>query len=133
MEIISKRKLGVVNINLDDFKKEEDLTEKQIKLLEIKNKKFLDNELKKGMVLFRKHFLKQVGGRKNFCKKYNVNWEEFMMENIFFINVEWVDIDRLNGASDYFMSELNNEYTKLTWTSYNAYYDNKKSKNLNKF
>jgi hypothetical protein len=55
------------------------------------------------------------------------------MENIWFINIECIDIDRLNGASDYFMSELNNEYTKLIWTSYNAYYENKKSKNLNKF
>ena len=129
--IIKKRKSGldsILDLNFDGFRQEvELLTEKQEKRIERQIKSGSLNELKEGMVLFRKLFYKKFVGRKQFCKKYNVSWEDFTQQSIWFINIEWMDIDEFSFVSDYFMCELRNEYTELTWTSYSTYYDNKKN------
>jgi hypothetical protein len=126
MEIISRQKKRAVNFNFDDFKPEKELTDKQINRLEQQNLKTIEDELRKDMVLFRQEFLKQVGGKANFLKKYKTTWEEFVITTIFHINTEYADIDGLRGASDYFMSQLNDENTEITWSSYSAYYENKR-------
>lgn len=126
MEFIIKQRKSVLDLNFDEFIQEE-FTEKQEKRIEQHNNKIGEDLLKDGMVLFRKQFLKKVGGRKKFCKKNNVTWEDFVTTSIWFINVEWADIDELTGASDRFMYELRNEKTELTWASYSTYYDNKKN------
>lgn len=133
MEIIIKRKKSVLDLNFNGFIQEEkELTDKKIKILDRKNKNYLDDELKKGMVLFRKYVMNKVCGsrKKLLLRSGKLTWDEFIDQTIYDITLDYsIDIDELKGASDIFMNELCNEDTKLTWASYSAYYDNKKKCN----
>ncbi len=109
------------------LKQDEDvlLTDKQIERLNKKQEKSLEDELRLGMIEFRRYVLKSAGSRKKLLSKGQCSsWEEFVMTSIFYINNDYsFDIDSLRGVSDYFLSELHNENTKLTWTSYSHYYE----------
>ena len=138
MEIISRRKSRILDLNFDGFIQEE-FTEKQENRIERQSIKHMEDELRDGMVIFRKYVINKVGGsRKKLLKMASANstlnslkgsyvtWEDFIEYTIFFINIDIAfGIDILEGASDYFMAELHNEDTELVWRSYSSYYDNK--------
>ena len=89
----------------------------------------MEDELRDGMVIFRKYVMDKVGGsrKKLLLRSGKLTWNEFVSQTINFINGEYsIDINILEGASDYFMNELRDEDTELTWASYSNYYDNKK-------
>ena len=138
MEIISRRKSRILDLNFDGFIQEE-FTEKQENRIERQSIKHMEDELRDGMVIFRKYVINKVGGsRKKLLKMASANstlnslkgsyvtWEDFIEYTIFFINIDIAfGIDILEGASDYFMAELHNEDTELVWRSYSSYYDSK--------
>lgn len=139
MEFTIKKRV-LVDINFDGFIQEEkELTEKQLNRIERQNIKDMEDELRDGMVIFRKYVMdKADGSRKKLLKMASTNptlkslkgsyvtWEDFKEYSIFFINNDIsFGIDILEGASDYFMTELHNEDTELVWRSYSSYYDNK--------
>jgi|SaaInlStandDraft_5_1057022.scaffolds.fasta_scaffold11606_2 hypothetical protein len=83
-----------------------------------------DDLLAGSMVLFRKEVRRLLTGRRHVIG----SWDDFIMNSIYAINHEFsFDIDYLSGASDYFMYELHNSNTRLTWTSYSKYYKRKQS------
>lgn len=128
MEIISRRKSRILDLNFDGFIQKE-FTEKQEKRIERQSIKYMEDELRDGMVIFRKYVMDKVGGsrKKLLLRSGKLTWNEFVSQTINFINGEYsIDINILEGASDYFMNELRDEDTELTWASYSNYYDNKK-------
>ena len=127
MEFIIKQRKSVLDLNFDEFIQEE-FTEKQEKRIERQNIKHMEDELRDGMVLFRKYVMNEVvGSRKKLLSKGGkLTWGEFTNQSIYFINVDYsFDIDILKGATDYFIRELHNEDTELIWSSYSNYYNNK--------
>ena len=139
MEFTIKKRVSV-DINFDGFIQEEkELTEKQLNRIERQNIKDMEDELRDGMVIFRKYVMDKAGGsRKKLLKMASTNptlkslkgsyitWEDFKEYSIFFINNDIsFGIDILEGASDFFMTQLHNEDTELNWMSYSAYYDSK--------
>ena len=138
MEIIIKKRKSGLDLNFDGFI-EKEFTEKQEKRIERQNIKHMEDELRDGMVIFRKYVMNEVGGsRKKLLKMASANstlntlkgayvtWEDFIENSIFFINNDIAfGIDILEGASDFFMTQLHNEDTELIWRNYSAYYDSK--------
>ena len=102
------------------------LTDKQTERENRRNERYFEDELRTGMILFRKYVLKKFGGsrKKLISMGKCCSWEEFVLTTIFDINNDYgIDVDFINGISDYFLSELHNENTELTWTSYSYYYE----------
>ena len=129
--IVDERKIEYTSVELENDAKN--------------NKKFIDDILREDMVIFRNHILKKVGGsRKKVmahggqnCFGVKSKWEDFVGTTIYEICGNYsFDKDVISGTSDFFMNELYNENTKLTWSSYCSYYENKskvsKRKKINK-
>ena len=81
------------------------------------------------MIAFRKYAIKVAKGRKGIKKAMGESWSEVAQASIYRIAIE-LDIDYVSGTSDVFLSELSNENTKLTWSSYSQYYARMKKKVL---
>jgi len=75
------------------------------------------------MKLFRIEAKRLLLGRRHIVG----SWDEFSSMSIFFINNEYFDIDYLKGASSYFIWEMHNPDTKLTYASYSRYYARKRT------
>ena len=81
------------------------------------------------MIAFRKYAIKVAKGRNGIKRSMGEPWSEVAQASIYRIAIE-LDIDYVSGTSDVFLSELSNENTKLTWSSYSQYYARMKKKVL---
>ena len=87
------------------------------------------SELRQDLIKFRRYALRVAGGRSGMKRAIGECWSEIAQSSIYRISLE-LDIDFVSGVSDYFLWEIKNEQTKLTWSSYCQYYENLRRVNL---
>lgn len=86
-------------------------------------------ELRRGMIQFRRQAINVAGGRKGMERTIGECWSEIAQSSIYRIAIE-LDIDYVSGVSDYFLWEMKNENTNLTWSSYCQYYEKMRKNSL---